>query len=273
MVTMNIDRMAYWKGIKHLYENSSGEQAAKILRIDKRPVIIGGCGRSGTTLLLSVLSCHPSILAIKEETRAYCPGGYLPNPTLGAPFKFTKLYNHLMDRKVPENTTRWCEKTPKNVLYFDKLLRFYGEGIRIIQIVRDGRDVVISRHPSNPAKFWVTPQRWVMDVRAGLNLVGHGQVLTIRYEDLVEDYLQTVHKLCCFLGITFADGFYDFPKHARVTRNAAWSRQVQPLQQKKPGLWKAPEYKNRIEELYATTGALELLQYYGYEVGEPRVTL
>ncbi len=34
----------------------------------KCPIIIGGCGRSGTTLLLSILGSHPNIQAIKDET-------------------------------------------------------------------------------------------------------------------------------------------------------------------------------------------------------------
>ena len=98
------DRAAYWKGIKYLYANASARQAADVLRIDRRPILIGGCGRSGTTLLLAVLSCHPAIVAIDEETRAFCPGGYLADPTLDAPFKFKKLYHHIMARQIPDLT-------------------------------------------------------------------------------------------------------------------------------------------------------------------------
>ena len=38
--------------------------------------MIGGCARSGTTLLLSMLSCHPRLLAIPNETMSLCPTAY-----------------------------------------------------------------------------------------------------------------------------------------------------------------------------------------------------
>jgi hypothetical protein len=41
--------------------------------LPQKPIIIGGCARSGTTLLLSVLSCHPNIYAIPDETYTFCP--------------------------------------------------------------------------------------------------------------------------------------------------------------------------------------------------------
>ncbi len=37
------------------------------------PVIIGGCGRSGTTLLLSILASHPAILGVPEELYLFYP--------------------------------------------------------------------------------------------------------------------------------------------------------------------------------------------------------
>ncbi len=264
MESMVEDHIACWNGIRRLYAGAPARRVAGILRLDRHPVIIGGCGRSGTTLLQAVLSCHPAMVAVAEETRAFCPGGYLPTPTLQAPFKFTKLYHQLIRCEVPDDAMGWCEKTPKNILYFQRILRFFGERVRLIQIVRDGRDVVVSRHPADPAKFWVTPRRWVTDVRAGLQWTDHPRVLTIRYEDLIEAYASTVRRLCRFIGIPVVPGFDDFPRHARLRRNAAWSGPVRPLYKETMGAWKHPANQERIADLLATPGAEELLHHYGY---------
>ena len=55
--------------------------------MEASPLIIGGCGRSGTTLLLSVLSAHPKVLAIPHETEAFCPGAYGAHVDLQASFE------------------------------------------------------------------------------------------------------------------------------------------------------------------------------------------
>ncbi len=40
-------------------------------RFSQSPVIIGGCARSGTTLVLAILAAHPSIYTIPNEIRAF----------------------------------------------------------------------------------------------------------------------------------------------------------------------------------------------------------
>ena len=40
-----------------------------VLQIPQTPILIGGCGRSGTTLLLSLLSAHPRIRAVSRQGR------------------------------------------------------------------------------------------------------------------------------------------------------------------------------------------------------------
>ena len=43
------------------------------------PIVIGGCGRSGTTLLTSLLSSYNQLYVIPCETSLLCPGCYGPN--------------------------------------------------------------------------------------------------------------------------------------------------------------------------------------------------
>jgi hypothetical protein len=253
------------KAVRFLLQTTSMKKTAKILWLNRNPIIIGGCGRSGTTLLLSVLSCHPNIFAIEEETRGLCPGGYLPNPTVDAPFKLKKIYRYLIKHEIHRSSKRWCEKSPRNVLYFGRILRRFGKRTKIIQMVRDGRDVVTSVHPSNPSKFWITPQRWIQDVTEGRKYENNPQVLTIRYEDLVCKYESTVRRICHFIEEDFVDGFNGYPTNSKITRNVAWFEQAENINEKSIDRWKKDAYQKRVNSLLSIPAAGELLRHYGYD--------
>ena len=165
------------------------------------PILIGGCGRSGTTLLLSMLSAHPRIFCIAEETMAFCPTAYHETVDLNAPFEVENFYNSYFPDNIPESCDRWCEKTPKNILYFDRIISHFGGNVKLINIVRDGRDVILSKHPTNKSTYWVDPDRWINEVKIGLNYENHPKVFTVRYEDLILDYENSMSSICEFLEI------------------------------------------------------------------------
>lgn len=237
--------------------------------LSREPVIIGGCARSGTTLLLSILSCHPKILTIEKETGAFCPGayvttGYNPDPDLDATFDLSLIYQYLNEIEIPPEFKRWCEKKPRNVLYIKRILNLFRENVHFIHMVRDGRDVIVSRHPSDPSVYWVDVHRWVQDVSAGYKYKDHPQVLTIRYEDLVRNYEQVVEQICEFIEVEFVGEFLEYPKSARKTRDSAWFREAQPIRSQSIGKWENPEYAGRIASLYAEPQAVKLLNSFGY---------
>ena len=159
--------------------------ANRIRSMSRRPILIGGCGRSGTTVLQGLLSCHPEVHAVDIDTSAFCPTAYTESVNLNAPFDLARVYRRLIRAGLAPTSTRWSEKTPKNVLFAGRALDYLGPGARFICIVRDGRDVVTSRHRSAPERYWVEPERWIADVEAGRAIENHPRVHTLRYEDLV----------------------------------------------------------------------------------------
>lgn len=233
-------------------------------RFDREPIVIGGCGRSGTTLLLSVLSAHPEIFAIPVETLAFCPTGYRPEPDLEAPFQLRRIRRQQLLQEIPSRSRRWCEKTPRNVLYFRRILDHFGGKVRLIHLVRDGRDVVTSRHPTDPGRTWVSPRRWIDDVAAGRDLEEHPAVLTLRYEDLVHRFEDTATELCQFLGEPLAPELLAWHEHATVRTNVAWSGGVKPLHRDSVARWRRPEWSEVVDELVDDPLARELLDHYGY---------
>jgi len=233
-------------------------------QLNEPPILIGGCGRSGTTLLLSMLSAHPEIYAIPKETGAFCPTAYSEKPDLNAPFnKTTYFYGKYFD-EIPDSCNRWCEKTPKNVQFFGRLLDYFEGNVRLIHLIRDGRDVVTSRHPTLPNQFWVSPERWVCEVKMGLEVEGTPQLISVKYEELVLDYEKTMGRICKFLDMEFGHRIRNWHEFTTVRKNRAWSGEVKPAFSKSIGKWKRPEFKERVSEFMENPEACNLLKELGY---------
>ncbi|MBI3159824.1 MAG: sulfotransferase [Chloroflexi bacterium] len=223
----------------------------------KPPILIGGCGRSGTTLLLSILGAHPHIHAIHEEMFAFFP----------RPFRLRPLLRHLHGLDPGAGWQRWCEKTPKNVRAFGDILAAFEGQARLIHMVRDGRDVVTSHHPNSSQRYYVPPERWVADVQAGLTYAD--QSLLIRYEDLIADLEGTLRQVCDYVEEEFDPRLLDFARHTTVTENKAWEgRKVRSLHNERIGRWQQPGHQRVIQEFISTPQAAELMARLGYAIRE-----
>lgn len=229
------------------------------------PIVIGGSGRSGTSLLLSILSSHPKIHVIPHETHAFCPTAYSqPITDLNAPFNFDGISSYFLNAKISPNCTRFCEKTPKNILFFGRILDFFGENVRLINIVRDGRDVITSRHPQRPDSFFVHPEQWIEDVKAGLPYDSHPQVLLVKYEDLIMNYKETIGKICNFIDEEIHPNMDNWINYTSVKKHSAWNSNVKDIHSESIGKWKNNEFRERLELIMSYPEAVSLLKHYGY---------
>jgi hypothetical protein len=97
------------------------------------PIIIGGCGRSGTTLLASIFSSFPNIYVIPCETALLCPGCYgnfqYPLPIndirLQSSISLDSFFSSCFDASYTSFNT-WCEKTPRNIYYFKEIHEIFS---------------------------------------------------------------------------------------------------------------------------------------------------
>lgn len=216
------------------------------------PVVVGGCGRSGTTLLLSILGAHPAIYAFPDEMFPFFP----------YPFRLKRLLNEI-EKQPPNSRRRWVEKTPKNVRAFGPILDAFDGHIKLIHIVRDGRDVVTSHHPNHPQQYWVSPERWVADVGAGLEYGEHS--LLIRYEDLLQEPDKILREICDYIGEPFDERVLHPEEHSTVKTNVAWEGQsLKALHQNSIGRWKASVHAQRVAEFMDHPGAKDLMAKLGY---------
>jgi len=226
------------------------------------PILIGGCARSGTTILLSVLSSHEDIHAFRRELGAL--SDFHDRRGQLEPQRIDRIYRTIVTSAIKKTATRWCEKSPSNITQFENIDRYFKGNFRFIHIVRDGRDVVLSRHPRDPAKYWVDPQRWVHDVSIGKTFEDHPAMHTIRYEDLITKFEETITGVCDFLGIEKSERIIQWHNYTTVKRNNAYYTKVKKLNAQSIGKWKQPEHRSRSQELRLYPGAEALLKYYNY---------
>jgi hypothetical protein len=231
----------------------------------KAPIIIGGSKFSGTEVAVSILSCHPHIHAIRNVKQSYPRYHYLAleaerkaaavstDRNGGGPIDLLYLNKELIQDKISPSARRWASTNHLTVLVFKDLLDYYGKDLRILNIVRDGRDVVIENDARILARYAVPCDRWVYDVKEGMKFENHPQVLTIRYEDLVQDTEITVKRIAEFIGESDNEPFLHYPKGAKIIDSHYWI-----------GKWQQAQYARRVEDLLQTPGALECLRHYGY---------
>lgn len=203
---------------------------------------IVGCGRSGTTLLKSILSAHPVIYVCPETfffrsirprlkncpdtPEAVASAWWLADAGLTP-----KTLKPLIDARLKQNMAPDCatiagildfhaskhpgkiigEKTPDHVNHLDAIHHCFPKA-KIVQIVRDPRAVLASYRKvkvgSNAVADIAT--EWVRTSTTLEVWRTRPDFLSIRYEDLVTKPEETLREICSFLGVDFHSDMLEF---------------------------------------------------------------
>ena len=206
-----------------------------------RAVFVGGCPRSGTTLLGTMLGTHPDTLAVPEshfkvdalrfdevrrepldvaqamaQVRRYRDYlGWEQPPDLPRPEEGITAYTDLLEWLVRRYGAAvgkpapklWIDHTPDNVRFASTLFEMFRDA-KLIHIVRDGRAVAASVMPLQwgPNRIEPAALYWIQHVGQGLAAEvcwGPSRVMRVRYEDLVLRPEVTLPKLCAFIDIDY----------------------------------------------------------------------
>lgn len=215
------------------------------------PIIVGA-PRSGTTLLRAMLDSHPD-LAITPETYflvglTKSPRFNLARPRFNRERFLEELFSHprfslwglgepdVRDELEAQSVLSYTEafralyqlyanqarkpragdKTPWYVRHIEFLHELLPEA-RFIHMIRDGRDVALSRGGGivEGAIAWRTAVR---DGRRAGARVGSRFYTDVKYEDLVGDPQGELKRLCTFLDLGFDTAMLDYPQRAASIR-------------------------------------------------------
>lgn len=219
-------------------------------------VFVVGCGRSGTTLLRSMLDSHPDVAIPRESffidtmrrrSDGYRRGGrfdvdaFLDDLLPDVRFRRWELDAAAVAARVRaaepadlgeaclavygafaehQGATRAFDKTPMYALCTPELHALFPEA-RFVHLVRDGRDVAASYAETSfgPRGLAAAAAYWRRVIRAvehAQTIVPASQLRTFRYEDLVADPETTLRAICGFVELDFHEQMLDFATHMKT---------------------------------------------------------
>ena len=201
--------------------------------MNERPITIGATGGSGTRVLVEILEkagvymggpkrngagdAMPFEAPIRNRARKYLTGKLPPESMKNEFLVAVRTHRHAM--KNPEGCWGW--KNPRGMFFFDFYARHLFPEVRIVHLVRDGRDMAFSRNKGQlkPFGFLLPPktEAWVDTSRKALLwMVGNtvvadrgealgDQYLRLRFEDLCATPEGTIPRLLVHVGIEVED--------------------------------------------------------------------
>lgn len=155
------------------------------------PIFIVGCGHSGTTLLLAMLSRHSRLYSIPYESSLF---------RLSAVQRDEYVTRFGAEARAV-GKDRWVEKTPRHIHSIGDIFATFPSA-RVLLMIRDGRDVACSLQ-ARTGNFSAAVDRWLDDNAAADPFRDRDGVLEVRYEDLVVDPVKTLRTVTHFISEDF----------------------------------------------------------------------
>jgi hypothetical protein len=222
--------------------------------INPKTVFVCGVGRSGTSLLQSMLDAHPQIsftpethffrryvaldrvrrmherrgreeflLRLNEDAefaRAEIPADDLFTDDT-QPLNLTQVYKNLLKTYSQRSGKPLVgDKDPRNIDFIEPLRRHFPNSV-LLHIIRDPRDVVLSRTKAK----WSASRPWWMHAliyraqfrrgqRDGKQCFG-SDYLEVHYEDLIQSPQAILTKICNTVNVEFDESMLSFSASAK----------------------------------------------------------
>jgi hypothetical protein len=173
-----------------------------------------------------------------------------------------------------EGKTRWGDKTPNYVHIHRELRRLFPD-LRLIDMIRDGRDVACS-HLSlarEHGEKWVAGSApaaaawWRESILKGRQAkaeLGH-QYIQVKYEDLVSSPEEILREICVFADLEYDERMLRYEEMVRIPSESPFGSAFERVQQglqKKARDWRAELTPEEIGAFEAVAGAE--LEEFGY---------
>lgn len=214
-------------------------QGGDLSKMDKLPVFVLGCDRSGTSLLHRIFDSHGHIACPTEtkfifqfvkvfETYQSVTGlknmGFTEDQILQEMQRFIRYFLDEYARR--RNKCRWVEKTTHNVNCAPTIDRIFFGQCLYVAIVRHGLDVAYSFETLTHDKFtvidkyrtdgadtalagirhWIQMNRQILEFRK----TAGSRMMLIRYEDLTTRPEEILRSVCDFIGEPWDSRMLDY---------------------------------------------------------------
>jgi len=155
-------------------------------------VLICGCGHTGSSILARIVGANSSMYFVTQES-----GMFLANR-----FYIEDDYlNKFNAAAAAECKSLILEKTPRHVWHIDYIRSKYP-GTKFILTTRDGRETVSSLY-DRTKNFQASLTRYADDSIMSLRQLDKKDTMLVRYEDLLEDPVKLIQKICTWVGVDF----------------------------------------------------------------------
>lgn len=231
----------------------SEERLAELPRAEhgsQRPVFIVGMPRSGSSLVEQILASHPQVYGGGELTTLWkivqtlpaSVGATAPYPACVPDLasenldQLSKTYLDQLQTLSP-NALRVTDKLPHNFLHLGLINLLFPQA-RIVHCVREPLDTCLSIyfHRFNSSHLYARNLRSLgRYYRAYEHLIAHWNqvlslpILTLRYEDLVEDVEGMSRRLVDFCGLDWDEACLHFHANERVVNTPSHQQVRRPI--------------------------------------------
>jgi len=271
----------------------------------KPPIFVLGSQRSGTTMLRLMLNNHSRIAiphesgfitslfhkldrfgdlsergAVERLLEAVAKNPHVARgklivdreDVLARPIADYRDFVAAVFQSYAEHTgkPRWGDKTPSYTEEIDVIRRIFPDA-KILHIVRDGRDVVVSHKglswaSGNYLKL-VADWRWKVTIAHKVGSVLGDDFLELRYEDLVRQPEATLRRICDFVGEAYEPEMLNYSETAGdvvPSESLVWHRNsIRPPDPSQLDKWKTA--LSKAERILFEEIAGDALELFGYE--------
>lgn len=205
--------------------------------------IVGVSPRSGTTLLAEAMkTCFAIDYCTPHEDRLFT--------------------------RPPFKTDVFITKRPRDIMIVEPSLKV-DPNFYVICLIRDPRDIIVSKHQKAPDKYWAGLKFWKVYSKKVKELKKYPRFISVKYEKFVSDpdkIQELLMKKIPFLQKKM--DFSDYHLAASVSESSKEAlKSVRPIKPTSVGKWK--EHKARIAGQIQLHGSIsEDLICFGYEKDE-----
>jgi tetratricopeptide (TPR) repeat protein len=261
----------YVSNLIAFYTREHFDSLPRATRLSKRPLLIIGMARSGTSLVEQILATHPEVCGAGELSYLFEAASAVETAEWAAPGPFPTCWNDLtinranalvsgyLDRIDATNSTATyvSDKMPQNFLFLGAAQLLLPD-CRVIHCVRDPRDTCLSCYftdfgMGNTFSFNLTHlARFYRDYA---RLMDHWKkvldlpILDVKYEDLVADQATETRRMLEFLDLPWNDECLSYHQNKRHVATASRDQIRKPIYSTSVGRWK--HYQRHIPELLA----------------------